>query len=568
MLIEEPIVRTQSASAAPKAVPAIARVLPSLTDLAFLMPVIFLFARLEGARTLLGDGDTGWHVLTGQWILDHGQVPFTDMFSFSRPGAPWFAWEWLWDALFAVLFRAGGMAAVVATSIAVICFTNLLLFRLIRRACNNGLVAIAVTLLATGACSIHWLARPHLFTLLFLAVTLHLTERAAEGRVRLLAWLPPLTLLWTNLHGGFFVVLLVLASYIAGTALNAVIDADPAQRRAGLRTLRPWGLAFLGCVLVTFVNPYGWQLHRHIFEYITDPYQLLHIGEFQSMNFHAPVTRFVEPMALLAVLASLWHLRQRRFAAVFLSLGFLHLAMVAQRNIPLFAIAAGPAVAAFVTSLIAAAKRAPLAGWIPRAAEWMENSAAGFDQTDRLWRVHLVSALPMIALTALLISIPPRAGAKNTKLVSTYDPDRYPEAALPLLRSPETHRIFADDEWGDYLLYNLYPQRKVFIDGRSDFYGDDFGEKYLDALNAQYGWEKLFDKYAFDTAVVSPKLPLTGALKLSPDWRLVYDDHISLVFRRAHRATGSPASSGGGNSRDRAIAGTPNRDPEATQPNT
>ena len=91
------------------------------------------------------------------------------------------------------------------------------LFRLVRRACNNGLVAIAVTLLATGACSIHWLARPHLFTLLFFVVTLHITARAAgsgseryPARPKLLAWLVPLTLLWTNLHGGFFVVFLVL----------------------------------------------------------------------------------------------------------------------------------------------------------------------------------------------------------------------------------------------------------------------------------------------------------------------------------------------------------------------
>ena len=88
--------------------PAIAHFLPSLTDIAFLMPLIFLFVKLNGARTLLGDGDTGWHVRTGEWILAHGQVPRTDFFSFSRPGAPWFAWEWLWDVLFALLHQRWG----------------------------------------------------------------------------------------------------------------------------------------------------------------------------------------------------------------------------------------------------------------------------------------------------------------------------------------------------------------------------------------------------------------------------------------------------------------------------
>ena len=92
-------------------VPAIARFLPSLTDVAFLMPLLFLFLKLDGARTLLGDGDTGWHLRTGEWILNNHQVPYTDMFSFSRPGAQWFAWEWLWDLMFAVFFKGGGLAA-------------------------------------------------------------------------------------------------------------------------------------------------------------------------------------------------------------------------------------------------------------------------------------------------------------------------------------------------------------------------------------------------------------------------------------------------------------------------
>src|SRR5271154_1014242 len=112
-------------------VPAIARFLPSLADLAFVMPVIYIFVKLSGARTLLGDGDTGWHVRTGEWILAHHQVPYKDFFSFSRPGAPWFAWEWLWDVLFALLHDRWGLAAVVLASIVVICFTNLALFQLV-----------------------------------------------------------------------------------------------------------------------------------------------------------------------------------------------------------------------------------------------------------------------------------------------------------------------------------------------------------------------------------------------------------------------------------------------------
>lgn len=551
---------TSGRATAGPAVPAAARLLPSLTDIAFLMPVVFLFVKLEGARTLLGDGDTGWHVRTGEWILAHGAVPHADFFSFSRPGAPWFAWEWLWDVCFALLHQRAGMAAVVAASLAVICLTSALLFRLIRRSCDNSLVAIAVTLLATGGCAVHWLARPHLLTLLFLAVTLHITARAEEGRTRLLAWLVPLTLLWTNVHGGFFVVFLVLACPIAAALVNALLASGAAARREFLLRTRPWLAVFLCCFAVTFVNPYGWQLHRHVLAYLTDPYQLQHISEFQSMNFHSPVVVYFEPLMVLAVATALWDARHRRFAAVFLSMGWLHLALVAQRNLPLFAIAASPAVARGIAEAVRRAGVSPgsLAAWVGRSARWFTHFSGSFEATDRIGRLHAAGLLPLAAVSAVLLLTPPTRGAEGGKFTSTYSPKDYPERALPLLFAPETRHIFAEDEWGDYLIYNLYPSRKVFIDGRSDFYGDEFGERYLSLMNVQQGWQKTLDRYAIDTIVIAPRFALASTLKISQEWRVVYDDGTALVFRRSVPEPASPAASSGGISRGRAIAKTNN----------
>ncbi|MGA2594471.1 MAG: hypothetical protein ABSH32_31620, partial [Bryobacteraceae bacterium] len=134
------------------------RLLPSLTDFAFLMPVIFLFGAMGGARTLLGDGDTGWHVRTGEWIMSHGRVPDKDLFSFTKTGQPWFAWEWLWDVVFAWLHQRWGMAAVVIGSLLIISLTSALLFRLTSRKCGHPLIAVAVTFLAVAGSSIHFLA--------------------------------------------------------------------------------------------------------------------------------------------------------------------------------------------------------------------------------------------------------------------------------------------------------------------------------------------------------------------------------------------------------------------------
>ncbi len=545
--------------------PIIARFLPSLTDVAFLMPISFLFLKLSGARSLLGDGDTGWHIRTGQWILAHQQVPHTDMFSFSRPGAPWFAWEWLWDVVFALFYKVAGMPAVVVASTLVICLTSVALFRLIRRRCNSGLVSIAVTLLATGGCAIHWLARPHLFTLLFFTLTLHITDRAAEGRIKLLAWLVPLTLLWANLHAGFFVIFLILACYIGSGLINAAIEGDPDARRAFLHGTLPWLGTVAACALVSFINPYGWQLHRHMLAYITDPYQLRHITEFQSVDFHAPVTLYFEPLMLGTLIASAWALRKRRFAPVLLALGWLHLALIAQRNLPLFAIACAPVLAEAISAMVSAARTSALASHIARLGAWLQNASISVDETDRIGRIHLVSAIGFALLTLLLLSPHPL----NNRFISTYDPKSYPEKALPVLLSGDSQRIFAEDEWGDYLIYRLYPAKQVFIDGRSDFYGDDFGEEYVRLLSVEEGWNRTLDRYAIDTIVISPKFALTSTLKISPAWRVVYDDHTSLVFRRNTAGSGSSASQTEGSSRDREITKTVTRDqPSVTQPRT
>ncbi|HWQ90857.1 MAG TPA: hypothetical protein VN673_04240, partial [Clostridia bacterium] len=244
--------------------------LPSLTDVAFVMPLLLLFLKLKGAKHLLGDGDTGWHIRTGDWILQNGRVPDRDIFSFTRPGEPWFAWEWLWDVIFSWLHSTWGMAAVVIASMLVLSVTSALLYRLVRRKCPNVLIAIAVVFLANAASTIHWLARPHLFTLLFLVVFYSLLERVRDGNARLLWLLPPLTVLWTNLHGGFFIGVVLVAMYGAGELASWLLEADTESRRAALARSKPYLLTAAGCALASLINPYFYQLHVHIFGYLTD----------------------------------------------------------------------------------------------------------------------------------------------------------------------------------------------------------------------------------------------------------------------------------------------------------
>ncbi len=218
--------------------------MPSLTDVAFVIPLLFLFSRLDGVRTMLGDGDTGWHILTGQWILANHRIPHEDIFSFTMPGQPWFAWEWLWDVTFAWVHAHGGLGSVVAVNMVIVCLTFALLYRLVLRRCGNPLVAVSLTALAAAGSSIHWLARPHLFTALFMVIFLAILDRVHAGRKRLLWLLPAIMIPWTNLHGGFFIGIILVGTYAGGELLGALFAnnrADAGDGRESVPALYLYG---------------------------------------------------------------------------------------------------------------------------------------------------------------------------------------------------------------------------------------------------------------------------------------------------------------------------------------
>ena len=569
----------------------ILRLLPSMTDVAFLLPVILLFGGLRGVRTLLSDGDTGWHIRIGEWIMAHGQVPRQDMFSFTKPGQPFFAWEWLWDLGAAWLHQRWGLAGVVVASLLVIAFSTVLLYRLIYRRCGNPLVSIVLTGLGSAGASVHWLARPHLLTMLLMLVFLTLLEHVREGHTAWLWTLPVLMILWTNLHGGFPIGIIIVGAYGAGELLRAAVAQDNAERRASLRAAWPYLAATAGCALASFVNPYGYQLHVHMWEYLRDPFQLKYIVEFRSVDFHTPPALFLEIMLVLGLGAVIWYGRRRQFAEVFLIAGFGHLSLVMARNMPIYMLAGAPIIAAPLVAWLKALADGPVAGWITAAVGSFVEIGEELVPLERPWRLHVVPAVVMLLLVAVMES--PMAGIK---FKPEYDPGYYPEKALAALNpawlnsagvslvasspvasrpvalqtgagSPVNvaaaagplfepdERIFTHDEWGDYLIYHLYPRGfKVFVDGRSDFYGGKFGQDYIDVLEVKYNWQQTLDRYGVNTILLPCDAPLSGALKESRRWRVAYDDGIAIVFRPAALAgarmkqvfTGNTGGIGGG----------------------
>jgi len=508
---------------------------PSMTDAAFVMPLVLLFCGMKGAHTLLGDGDTGWHLRTGEWILAQGRVPDRDIFSFTRPGQPWFAWEWLWDVLFGWLHLHAGMAAVVLASSLVLALTFALLFRLARRS-SDSLVALAFTLIAAAGSAGHWLARPHLFTMLFTVIFYSVLERAdsESGIPRRLWLLPPLMALWTNLHGGFFVGILLIGAYAAGEFAVLLRETGEADRRLALRRGRAYLLTAAGCGAATLANPYGWRLHAHIFQYLSDGFYRGNIMEFQSLNFQSGQARYFEILLAAGAGAAFTRLRRGRLVWPLLFAAWAHLALYSARNVEIFVLLAAPPAAAMVSDGLRGAPALRLAAWLRRGLEALVDFTREWNAVDRGPHWPAASTAALLALAALLYAPQPPSACR-----AAYDPKSFPVAAAGQLEQAGFYGgVFTEDLWGGYLIYREYPRGRVFIDGRSDFYGAEFTRKYIRAMGAQAGWEDYLSRYGVRTVLLPPDAPLAGALRQSSAWHLIYDDGTAQIFR-----PGRPASS-------------------------
>lgn len=493
---------------------------PSFTDCFFMALLAWLFVCGPGGwKALLGDADTGWHIRTGEYILANHAVPTHDLFSFSRAGAPWFAWEWLSDTLYAVLFGMGGLKAIVLFAGAVIAaYATVLLRYTIWRGANSLVAAIAM-LLAVGGSSMHFLARPHLVTLLFLPVSLWIVEadrRNPSPRVWLLV---PLTALWTNLHGGFLVLLVCLAILVVGSAVEAFLG-----RRRWNAVPRYSGL-FVACSAASLVNPYGWALHVHIIEYLRWDWIRNLVQEFQAPTFRNEGQLQYEVLLLAGLVVTGFLLKQRRVTEALWILFLAHSSLTSLRHAPLYAAVAAPIVATELSiGARAAMDRLKKSSFLRILYQLGEDIIPTFRWTS-VW-----PALVVISLAFIDAPIPwPR----------DFPSEVFPTAMIrehaDLLQSG---RLLTTDQWGDYLIFHYYPRIKVFVDGRSDFYGETLGREYMSLVQGSSDWRSILRKHAFEVALLPADWPLTQLLKLDPDWQVVEGDSRSVLFtRRAKSST-------------------------------
>jgi len=486
-------------------------IMPRIQDLAFIMAL--LMGVISGSR-FFGDGDPGRHIIIGKIIVTEHTIPKIDIFSFTKTGQSLTTTEWLSEALYAISYLFMGLNGVVLLAAIVIAITITLIFRETVVQSNSFLVAGLLAFWAIPATFFHWLARPHLFSWLVLAIWVPMINRMAYGKKLAIWQFPLIMLIWANLHGGFIVGFMVWFAYLAGWIVDYLLNKDS---RPSIdifkRLLAVGGLSFI----VSLINPSRLKLWSNVFGHVSDSTLMQLQIDWRSPDFHAPnVWPFLLLIALMLFALAIQK-RKPSSGQLFLLIGLTLFGLYSVRNIPFFVIACSPILGGLLDPKFADTN---ILGKISKTIQNMDASLRGVT-----W-----SLLAVLLIGAALLS---EQKFDSQNLGNTFSPDKFPvQAADWLAVNPQAGNMFNEFTWGGYLLYRLWPEQHVFIDGQTDFYGAELVNEYLTTIRVQDGWQDILQKYDVAWAIIPTNFPMVRVLQDKLDWQIIYQDQTATILRK------------------------------------
>jgi hypothetical protein len=507
--------------------------LPDVADIIFLLMLYLMLSLLP--NYVLGDGSTGWHLATGMWILDHGSIPHTDLFSNTFPNNPWVPYEWLSDVVGALLVRVGTLKLLaVATACAIAWLFSLVYLECRRGGCHVA-VALVLTILAALTSSIHWLARPHIFTffgVFLLSRHLEKYRTGVDSRKRLLITIAVLMTLWSNLHPAFLVGFALIIIYLS-SEIVVWLCTSKTLRSASTRRLQTFAMALVLAIACSFINPNAGMMYGYIFHYLQQSYVLQNTQEFMQANFHELHALCMLILFFIFIGALACARRSIGLAPLLTMLAFAYLGLNSMRNEPLFAIIAVPITGALFGSFSLRkiiGKPFANADWLERWLTKSRRITKDFDEMERISNMHL---LPILSTVLLAIACPFGGKIGPVELVtSDWDPINKPTKTL---RCIEEYKLnwrngLNLDNWGGYIYY--VTNNRVFVDDRLDFYGSNFFIDYKKMSQLDADWRQVMDKHEIKWILFPAKGPLIEALRKSPEWQLLCEDKGSAVMVR------------------------------------
>jgi hypothetical protein len=528
--------------------------------------VLWVVLLTAGRSSFFHDPGTFWHTTTGEKILSDGFIR-TDPYSFTFGGTWWVPYQWLGEVAMALAHRAGGFDTELLGAVTIV---SGVFAWLTTRLLRTGLHPVAVgmvILLGLAAAASHFHVRPHLFTILGMALTAAALTDFEAGRSRFsrLGWLVPFFVVWSNVHGGVLGGIATVALAAFGWAVYWQLGLPSPV--TGWKRAALVAAVTLGCGLAPLVNPYGLDL-IYTWQVIMGEPALK-----QIIVEHAPVDvtkRYAWPILAFAAVYLVVLAGTFRWGGVWaepkgekengragedaganpvsppgfprvtwlLPLVWLVMAFDRVRHAPLFV----------VVGLVAIASMWPHTRW----ARWLARNRPDYQKPlgesgEPLPRTPLMPnvLLPCAAvLTAFLLQVAqvpvPVVGSGWAR----FDPADWPVEVLDVVKANEPrlgepNHVFNDYKDGGYLIYHA-PGYKVFVDDRCEVYGGPWLTEFVSTgqedtppetrAAAIAKWEADYGR--FDFALTRAGTGYDDYFKASPQWECLKKTDTAAFYRR------------------------------------
>lgn len=492
--------------------------LQRLTIQRLTVAILFIMLFAMAARTPV-DSDTWWHIRSGSYMVHERTILTSDPFSHTRNGAEWIDHGWGAQLVIYGLYELfGGSTAPgdpgnIGLGLYTAALATLGMWFIYLMCDGTVYVRAWAVILGVATAAVFWSPRPQMFSFVLGAVVLYLLHLYKRQKTDWLWLIPPLIVVWANLHGGFAIGFIFLIGSIAGEMLGNLFNADDAR-------VVPWA-RLKKMVLVTIVSVPMVALNPHGVAMLSYPFRTVGIGalqdfvqEWTSPDFHDPVA-WPFAILLLGVLAFAGLSSKRLdWTDLVLVSGTAMMGLMARRNIAVFAIAATPIFARHFN-------------------QWL---------TDRGWQIRPMTRVRgarmwlnwTILLVIIIAAVFKVVYALNRETVRKAQESLLPvELATYLNESPPPGLMFNSYNWGGYLMFAA-PNVPVFIDGRTDLYDDAFVREYMDITRLRKGWKEKLAAQDIGFVAIENESLLAAMLREQPEqWReQVFDDGVSSLFVR------------------------------------
>lgn len=470
-----------------------------------LLVVLGALAVHHGVEARIRDFDELWHLATGRLIAETGSVPSKDPFTFTAGSTPWVNTNWLAQVFLHALWRVGGLEADALLGLGLFLGALARVHRTAAARARSAWVAVPVLAFAWQALATGSTIRPQGWTFALLALAAAAIEalRARPTALRA-AGLGVLLALSVQLHGGYI--------FVFGLAAAALVDGP---RRHLLAALVLGAAGFL-------LHPHGVEALLHPIRYALDPQvKEIHAGasELQAPDLGFGTGRLLELPLLVFIAAALVGRPKLRPSELLGMALFLHLALTSRRGLHYLAIVAAAPAAATLDAALDALREGP--AFARRAVAVLDALEPALRRAGRFVPHVLALAVLVVALLHAPRLRPGVPRSLDSPLLETQSD--VAEVASYLRATDPPGEVWNEIATGGALIWALYPERRVYIDGRGDLHAragtwSEMGRVF----EGRAGWEGVLERWRCETVVVDQGAPLAHRLH-ERGWRKVFE---------------------------------------------